>query len=1093
MTENLPVFVLAAPIGIDKKRREHATQIATQCNGTIIDGIYDDETRYKELDNGTINIHESFKPTSGQLGAMLGHIKILNKIVNEKIEKSIILEDDAEFSKEDLVKYSNQLISAPDYDLYYLWYPHWVEKSFVKNSDGSLLIHQPFIPLYSIVAYSITYEGAKKVLDQLKNMCYGAIDVMYISMILNGVLKAYISSIPVKSLGCQFQAAIDDGSSKNEYNQKTPSMPSTLSQSVFIFNKSMRILGNNNSTILSKLKRHKTLRGLDIDIHTDTTTTTDLTRFNVFLGENGDSNKFNYNINIPQWTFYTQEINSLLKRKETLIINKDFCGFMETDYIEPLFSNIVSYGNIQLHESVKNNSDTSTQYMNTWISKPETFGLEQWRADKMFKICNKYKFFLCTNIIDMLHAYYSGCIPITSFDTKVFNKESFIYCSDESYMDKLKLLNTNDTEYIKVRNTPIFTTESLKYIENFDIDGTLNNILTCYQEFNNNIINDFIFVEGLDSRSDDIYFRKDTLNNMLKSAKNDKNCVGFNTLGFFKKKVNYPLVTSNYIKKENSHGIYIKKEFYKIDAEDTSKETILNELLTDQSTEFVCENTIYDDKICIKPNQTILITTFYNVKYDYVFRENKQTIMANCENTYIDKIIVFFENYTNNDKYKFLLNDKIHIINTLARQSYKMLFNYANINLKDAYVIIANTDILFDNTVNRIKEISYNSKKLLALTRWERIPNTIEYKLELQSGKEGAFSFDSYIFKSPLDCDVNTLDIKIGLNGCDNYLSKKLCYDNLITVENPCIDIRTYHIDRATRKRPYLQAYSYWNETDYPGIWNKSFLSLVKNIPNKTEIFTGLRVSTIDNGVFSKSISHEKLRMSKKLKVIGFCLWGDNKNYNIGALKNAELALELYPTWECWFYIHIPTVPIYTISKLKQYPNVKIIEKTGNLHVPRMWRFEPIDDPNVEIMISRDVDTRILLREKYAVDEWLNSGKTFHIMRDHPHHHDKILAGMFGTKKISWLPKWIEMFNNVVVGENKTIYYDQTFLREYIYPSIKHDCLVHTCFFKYEGEMWKNFPTEYIDNHHVGEYVYADDSRCDTRSTILRDSKKITK
>ena len=51
-----------------------------------------------------------------------------------------------------------------------------------------------------------------------------------------------------------------------------------------------------------------------------------------------------------------------------------------------------------------------------------------------------------------------------------------------------------------------------------------------------------------------------------------------------------------------------------------------------------------------------------------------------------------------------------------------------------------------------------------------------------------------------------------------------------------------------------------------------------------------------------------------------------------------------------------------------------------------MWRFETIDDPDVEINMSRDTDTRILLREKLAVDEWLASGKTFHIMRDHPHH-----------------------------------------------------------------------------------------------------------
>ena len=39
--------------------------------------------------------------------------------------------------------------------------------------------------------------------------------------------------------------------------------------------------------------------------------------------------------------------------------------------------------------------------------------------------------------------------------------------------------------------------------------------------------------------------------------------------------------------------------------------------------------------------------------------------------------------------------------------------------------------------------------------------------------------------------------------------------------------------------------------------------------------------------------------------------------------------------------------------------------------------------PLVEIMMPRDTDTRIFLREKLAVDEWLKSGKLIHIMRDH--------------------------------------------------------------------------------------------------------------
>ena len=48
------------------------------------------------------------------------------------------------------------------------------------------------------------------------------------------------------------------------------------------------------------------------------------------------------------------------------------------------------------------------------------------------------------------------------------------------------------------------------------------------------------------------------------------------------------------------------------------------------------------------------------------------------------------------------------------------------------------------------------------------------------------------------------------------------------------------------------------------------------------------------------------------------------------------------------------------------------------------WRFAAIDDHDVEVMLSRDTDSRLTLREKAAVDDWLSSGKLFHVMRDHP-------------------------------------------------------------------------------------------------------------
>ena len=217
------------------------------------------------------------------------------------------------------------------------------------------------------------------------------------------------------------------------------------------------------------------------------------------------------------------------------------------------------------------------------------------------------------------------------------------------------------------------------------------------------------------------------------------------------------------------------------------------------------------------------------------------------------------------------------------------------------------------------------------------------------------------------------------------------------------------------------------------------------------------------------------------VKVITFSLWGNKPIYSIGAIKNVELAKQFYPDFECWFYIHSPTVPENIINELQKHNNVKILFKNGDLHnsKPMMWRFEAIDDPTVELMMSRDTDTRILLREKLAVDEWLESGKIFHIMRDHPYHSYFIQGGMFGIKKNPNIPSLCNLINNF--KQNGDRVYDQDFLRDIIYPIIKNDYFIHASYNiqnEETGEYVKPFPIPYCEDYHfVGEYVYEDETR----------------
>lgn len=132
-------------------------------------------------------------------------------------------------------------------------------------------------------------------------------------------------------------------------------------------------------------------------------------------------------------------------------------------------------------------------------------------------------------------------------------------------------------------------------------------------------------------------------------------------------------------------------------------------------------------------------------------------------------------------------------------------------------------------------------------------------------------------------------------------------------------------------------------------------------------------------------------------KVISFSLFGDHPKYNVGAVKNAELAKKHYPGWEVRIYLD-HTVPDTTKHLLLERGAVVVEKQTGGGYTPLFWRFDPLYDPTVDAWISRDCDSRLCEREAFAVQEWLETDRTFHLMRD-AHNHDcyPVLAGMFGV------------------------------------------------------------------------------------------------
>jgi hypothetical protein len=206
-------------------------------------------------------------------------------------------------------------------------------------------------------------------------------------------------------------------------------------------------------------------------------------------------------------------------------------------------------------------------------------------------------------------------------------------------------------------------------------------------------------------------------------------------------------------------------------------------------------------------------------------------------------------------------------------------------------------------------------------------------------------------------------------------------------------------------------------------------------------------------------------------KIISFSLWGDNPKYTIGAIRNVELSKTIYPDWICRFYCG-KSVPLDIIEKLKSYDNVEVIEmgEDGNWS-GMFWRFYACED--ADVMISRDTDSRLSFREKFAVDEWLNSDKDFHIMRDHPYHNVLILGGMWGVRN-GLLKNITELISNYSKGDFWQV--DQNFLKEKIYPIVNDKSFIHDSYYNF-NENVKRFTTERINQEFVGEVYDENDLR----------------
>ena len=115
-----------------------------------------------------------------------------------------------------------------------------------------------------------------------------------------------------------------------------------------------------------------------------------------------------------------------------------------------------------------------------------------------------------------------------------------------------------------------------------------------------------------------------------------------------------------------------------------------------------------------------------------------------------------------------------------------------------------------------------------------------------------------------------------------------------------------------------------------------------------------------------------------------------------------------------------------------------------------IWRFFPSLDPQVDILMSRDLDSRLSRRELAAVEEWLTSGAPVHVMRDSPDHAASMLGGMWGARmeddniRRLWAGHWDRMLEDKLAFASREVKGpDQNILDKYVWPWARYIALSH--------------------------------------------------
>ena len=202
-----------------------------------------------------------------------------------------------------------------------------------------------------------------------------------------------------------------------------------------------------------------------------------------------------------------------------------------------------------------------------------------------------------------------------------------------------------------------------------------------------------------------------------------------------------------------------------------------------------------DDGTVLRVMSYLLLVGFYRDRDSRRMSELTSCLERNVRLAHFNEVHVFVEKRDRRDRYRkkfsVLRDPKVRLIDHGRRVTYREFFDYANRVAPGQRVIIANSDIFFDDSLRRLDSIDF-SGKLVGLTRWDILENGTARPYE------DSYSQDAWIFQSPIRpffCDFH-----LGLPGCDNRIAWEAHHSGLQLL-NPSRSVRANHLHLSGVRR----------------------------------------------------------------------------------------------------------------------------------------------------------------------------------------------------------------------------------------------------------------------------------------------------